>query len=67
MDFAARHVGFVLASYGAAFLLLGGLVVFTLVRYRAVRRRLQELERLGAPRRRSAMDEAALNEEKQPA
>jgi len=68
MDFAAKHIGFVLASYGAAFLLIGGLVVLTAIRYRAVRRRLRELEQLGAPRRKAATGAGlSVNEEKQPA
>ncbi len=68
MDFAARHAGFVIASYAVAFVLVGGLIAATLIRYRAVRRRLEELERLGAPRRRKA-DATATGEntEEQPA
>jgi len=56
MDFSAPHVGFVLASYALAFILLGALVVSIWMRARRVRKRLQELERLGAPRRRSATE-----------
>ncbi len=69
MDFAARHAGFVIASYAVAFVLVGGLVTATLIRYRAVRRRLEELERLGAPRRRKAEDGSATGDrtEEQPA
>jgi len=54
MDFAARHIGFVIAAYAAAFLLVGGLIIAEWLRARAIRRRLAELERLGAPRRRQA-------------
>ncbi len=69
MDFAARHAGFVIASYAVAFVLVGGLVTATLIRYRAVRRRLEELERLGAPRRRKAEDGSTTGDrnEEQPA
>ncbi len=54
MDMAARHAGFVIASYGVSLALLGGLVIAIVMRARAVRRRLEELERLGAPRRAAA-------------
>ena len=69
MDFAARHAGFVIASYAVAFVLVGGLIATTLIRYRAVRRRLEELERLGAPRRRKVNDSPATGDrtEEQPA
>ena len=68
MDFAARHAGFVIASYGVAFVLVGGLIAATLIRYRAVRRRLEELERLGALRRRKAENPATGDRtEEQPA
>ena len=52
MDLAAKHVGFVLASYAVAFVAIGGLVIAIWLRARSIRRRLEELERLGAPRRR---------------
>lgn len=58
MDMAARHVGFVIASYGVTLLLLAALIAAIMVRARAVRRRLEELERLGAPRRRAAADKS---------
>ena len=51
MDLAAKHVGFVLASYGVAALLIGGLILAILIRARGVRRRLAELEAAGAKRR----------------
>ncbi len=54
MDFAAKHIGFVLASYGVATVLLLGLIVALLLRMRGVRRRLTELEAQGAGRRRRA-------------
>ena len=52
MDLAARHVGFVLAAYGVAFVALAALIAGIVIRARNVRRRLEELERIGAPRRR---------------
>ena len=54
MDFAAKHIGFVLASYAVAAVLLLGLVAALLLRMRNVRRRLAELEAQGAARRRKA-------------
>ena len=54
MDMAARHIGFVLAAYGVAGVVVFGLIIGEWLRARAVRRRLAELERLGAPRRRKA-------------
>ncbi len=55
MDLAAKHVGFVLASYAVAFLAIGGLILAIWLRARLVRHRLEELERLGAPRRRQVV------------
>jgi heme exporter protein CcmD len=40
-----RHGGFILASYGAAVVILGALIALTVLRFRAARRRLQGLER----------------------
>ena len=51
MDFASKHIGFVLASYGVAFVLLGVLIGAVILRMRAVRKRLAELEAQGASRR----------------
>ncbi len=68
MDFAAKHTGFVIAAYAAAFLLVGGLVMAEWLRARAVRRRLKELEKLGAPRRKRAANPGKQdNKEEQPA
>lgn len=54
MDLAARHIGFVLASYAVAFVLLAGLIIAFIARMRAVRRRLAALEAQGARRRKAA-------------
>ncbi|GEM_PF-7058422 len=54
MDLAAKHIGFVLASYAVAFTLLALLVVLLLLRMRTVRRRLRVLEEQGARRRAAA-------------
>ncbi len=54
MDLAAKHIGFVLASYAVAFVLLAGLILFLVARMRHVRRRLATLQAQGARRRRAA-------------
>ena len=52
MDFAADHVGFVLAAYGLSALVLGIVTASVVLRYRRTARRLGELQASGAPRRR---------------
>ena len=54
MDFAAPHIGFVIASYAVTVAVLGGLVAWLLARAAQMRRRLERLEAEGAPRRPSA-------------
>ncbi len=56
MDFAANHVGFVLAAYGLSAAVLGLVTASVVVRYRRAARRLGELQASGAPRRRKAME-----------
>ena len=51
MDFSADHIGFVAASYAVTMTVLGGLLVWTFVRARAVAARLDVLEREGIVRR----------------
>lgn len=51
MDFAAPHIGFVVASYAISAVALAGLVIAIVARYRATMRKLETLERQGAPRR----------------
>jgi heme exporter protein CcmD len=48
MDFSANHTGFVIASYGLTFLVLGVLIATTLIRDRRLR---AEAARLDAGRR----------------
>ena len=67
MDMAAKHVGFVLAAYGVAGVVISGLIIGEWLRARAVRRRLTELERLGAPRRARAATPAAASKKEQTA
>jgi heme exporter protein CcmD len=44
MDFAAAHVGFVVAAYGASVIGLAGLAVFILLRDLKLKRRLATLD-----------------------
>ncbi len=48
MDFSAKHIAFVIASYGLSFAVLGWLIATTLLRDRRLR---AEAERLDARRR----------------
>ncbi len=67
MDFAARHIGYVIAAYGVALVLLAGLVGVIVLRMRAVRKRLAELEAQGARRRAPARASSAENSSAKPA
>ncbi|MGX5736820.1 heme exporter protein CcmD [Bosea thiooxidans] len=52
MDSLGPHAGFILASYGAAALVLAGLTFATLRDHAAQKRALDALERRGAGRQR---------------
>jgi len=52
MDSLGPHAGFILASYGAAALVLAGLTLATLRDHAAQKRALDALERRGAGRQR---------------
>lgn len=54
MDFAAPHVGFVVAAYGVSAAVIAGLVAAVFARHRRTLRHLSELEAKGGPRRRPA-------------
>jgi heme exporter protein D len=56
MDFAADHVGFVVAAYGLSALVLAVVTASVMLRHRQVARRLGELQASGAPRRRKSME-----------
>ena len=56
MDFAADHVGFVLAAYGLSAVVLGVATATVVLRHRRMARRLGELQASGAPRRRKGME-----------
>jgi heme exporter protein D len=47
----ANHMGFIVASYAAAVAVVGGLIAWVTVDYRAQRRRLADLEMRGVTRR----------------
>ncbi len=44
MDWSAPHSGFVLASYALSFVVLGGLIAFTVRRDRKLKRDVAKLE-----------------------
>ncbi|MGL5363609.1 MAG: heme exporter protein CcmD [Bosea sp. (in: a-proteobacteria)] len=48
------HAAFILLSYGAALLIIGGLVLSVMADHRAQKRRLAELEARGITRRSDA-------------
>ena len=51
MDLTAPHIGFVIAAYLLSAGILGGLVLWVLMRSRDLARRVASLEAEGAPRR----------------
>jgi heme exporter protein D len=50
-----NHIGFVMWAYAAAFVVVGVLIAWVMVDYRAQRRRLADLELRGITRRSAAM------------
>jgi heme exporter protein CcmD len=50
----ATHMGFIIAAYAAAVIVIVGLCAWVILDYRAQRRMLAELERRGVTRRSSA-------------
>ncbi len=44
MNFAAPHIGFVIAAYSIAFVVIGGMVIGTLVDYRSLKKSLERVE-----------------------
>ena len=50
MDFAAKHIGFVIASYAVSAVFIGGLILNVLLKDRRLR---AEAERLDARRRKA--------------
>ena len=48
---AINHIGFIAAAYAAAIIVVGALVAWVMLDYRAQRRTLADLERRGVSRR----------------
>ena len=59
MDFAAPHIGFVVAAYAISAAVIAGMIAAVLTRYRSTARHLAELEAKGAPRRRRIAEQQA--------
>ena len=59
MDFAAPHIGFVVAAYGISAAVIAGMVIAVIMRYRSTTRHMAELEAKGAPRRRKVVEQRA--------
>jgi heme exporter protein D len=63
-----NHIGFVLASYAAAMVVIGAMIAWVTLDYRAQRRTLAELDRRGVARRSaSERAEPAMQEAKEKA
>jgi heme exporter protein CcmD len=43
MNLAAPHIGFVIAAYGIAFVVIGSMIVATLLDYRGLKTRLEKV------------------------
>ena len=48
---AANHIGFIVAAYAAAVIVVAALIAWVMIDYRALRRTLADLERRGITRR----------------
>jgi len=55
---AASHTAFIVAAYAAAGAVIGGLVAWVMLDYRAQQRTLGDLEKLGLTRRSAAAQTA---------
>jgi len=65
---AASHMGFIVASYAAAVAVVGGLIAWVTLDYRAQRRRLADLEMRGVTRRSASVpSEPAIEQAKEKA
>jgi heme exporter protein D len=65
---SVNHIGFILASYAAAVIVIGAMIAWVTLDYRAQRRNLAELDRRGAARRSaSGRAEPAMQEAKEKA
>jgi heme exporter protein CcmD len=45
MDFADKHIEFIIASYALSFIMIGALIVYVLVRDRKLRAEAERLDR----------------------
>jgi len=50
-----NHIGFVVSAYAAGFIVVGVLIAWVMIDYRAQRRRLDDLETRGVTRRSAAV------------
>jgi heme exporter protein CcmD len=64
---AANHLGFIVAAYAAAGAVVGGLVGWVMLDYRAQQRNLADLEKRGIMRRGVAGSEPAAEQAKEDA
>ena len=48
---AANHIGFIVAAYTAAVVIVAALIAWVMIDYRALRRTLADLDRRGITRR----------------
>jgi heme exporter protein D len=55
---AATHTAFIVAAYAVAGAVIGGLIAWVMLDYRAQRRALADLEKLGITRRSAAFEQA---------
>jgi heme exporter protein D len=61
------HIGFIVASYTAAAIVVAGLIAWVALDFRAQRRSLNELEQRGVTRRSSTSSGAAPKQAREPA
>jgi heme exporter protein D len=65
---AVNHIGFIVAAYGAAVAVVGGLTAWVMLDYRAQLRKLANLEKRGVTRRSApARPEPAIKQAKEEA
>jgi heme exporter protein D len=59
---AANHMGFIVASYAAAVVIVGALIAWVTLDYRAQRHRLADLEMRGVTRRSATLQSEPTSE-----
>jgi heme exporter protein D len=60
---AANHMGFIVASYAAAVVIVGALIAWVTLDYRAQRLRLADLEMRGVTRRSATLQSESTSEQ----